>query len=74
MNTDNLVEYRKDLGLNQTEMGKVIGVKKSTYACYETKRRIIPIIKLNIIANKYNKSLNFVSGNSRHDNIKFVIY
>ena len=72
INTDNLINFRKSIGLTQTEMAKVIGVQKSTYTCYENMIRIISITKLNIISNKYGKSLDFLSGNSLDDNIKFT--
>ena len=72
MNTDNLVEFRKDIGLTQEEMGKIIGVKQSTYACYENGIENISIIRLNIIANKFHKSLNFLTGVSRSDDIDFI--
>ena len=72
INTDNLINFRKSIGLTQTEMAKVIGVQKSTYTCYENMIRIISITKLNIISNKYGKSLDFLSGNSLDSNIKFT--
>ena len=65
MNMDNLIELRKDLGLTQEEMGKIVGVSYSTYSNYENYHTVIPLKRINIISNKYNKSLDFLLGFSR---------
>lgn len=74
MNTDNLIELRKDLGLTQRQMAEIVGVSESTYSNYENYHAVIPLKRLNIIANKYNKSLDFLTGISRSndDNFKHV--
>ena len=71
MNTDNLIEFRKDLGLTQEEMGKIVGVKKTTYSNYENCNTIIPIDRLNIISNKYDLSLDYLLGISRTNDSDF---
>ena len=71
MRLDNFIELRKFLGISQEKMAKLIGVDRSTYAHYENGSKVIPIKRLNIISNKYNVSLNFLTGLSRENNIEF---
>ena len=71
MNMDNLIEFIKDLGLTQEQMGKIINVKRVTYSAYENYHATISLEKLNIIANKYDKSLDFLTGLSRSNNSNF---
>ena len=71
MNTDNLVELRKYLGITQVEMSEFLNVSRPTYTRYENGTIIIPLVKLNLISNKYNASLDYLTGLSRKNNTNF---
>ena len=71
MNTDNLVELRKYLGITQVEMSEFLNVSRPTYTRYENGTIIIPLVKLNLISNKYNASLDYLTGLSRTNNTDF---
>ena len=71
MNTDVLIEIRKDLNLRQIDMAKLIGVKRSTYTNYERGTYIIPIKKLNSISNKFNYSIDYLLGITRKNDTNF---
>ena len=65
MNTDNLIELREDLGMTQEEFAKTINYKRSAYSLCEEGKNIIKIEILNMISNKYEKSIDFLCGISR---------
>lgn len=54
---DKLISIRKDAGYTQQEIADLIGVERSTYACYETGKAQIPINKLQLLSIIYNVGL-----------------
>ena len=71
MNMNNLIKLRQELGLTQEEMGKIIGVKRTTYSDYENYHIIIPLERLNKISNKYNLSLDYLIGIASKNDTNF---
>ena len=62
MNFKRLKDLREDNDLNQTEVAKIIATTQQQYSKYETGIRIIPIDKLNILADYYNTSVDYIIG------------
>ena len=59
--------------LKQTDIANILGISFSTYSHYEKMDAIIPIQKLNILANYYNVSLDYlVNLSSKKDNKKII--
>lgn len=52
---------REYFNLKQEEMANILGIKRSTYASYET-RDTIPIKHLNNLANSFDISIDFILG------------
>lgn len=61
---EKLKELREYEGLSQKEVAKCLHVKRSTYAGWESGKDIIPLRKLNELANLYHTSLDYLVGNS----------
>ena len=62
MNSNKLISLRENLNMTQEDMAKVAGVKQSTYSDWENGYSIIPLKRLNAISNKFNVSLNYLTG------------
>ena len=67
-----LKEIRTFEGLTQEEIAKRLNVKRSTYAGWESGKDIIPLRKLNDLANIYDVTLDYLVGltenqENRHD-------
>ncbi len=65
MINNNLEDCRKDLGMTQTELGYVFGVKKCTISNWESGNDIIPLNKLIRFCNIYEYSMDYVCGLAR---------
>lgn len=61
---ERLKEMREYEGLTQQEVAKVLKVARSTYAGWEIGKDVIPLKKLNDLANFYHTSLDFLIGKS----------
>lgn len=61
---DKLKEIREYEGLTQQEVAEKLQVKRSTYAGWENGKDIIPLERLNELANLYHTSLDYLIGNS----------
>lgn len=59
-----LKELREYEGYTQEEITKVLKVKRSTYAGWESEKDIIPFRKLHILANLYHTTMDYLIGNS----------
>ncbi|MFT4414192.1 helix-turn-helix domain-containing protein [Fredinandcohnia humi] len=57
-----LRELRVEHGYTMEEVGKKIGVKKSSYASYETKYRQPPLEKLKSFSRLYGVSVDYILG------------
>lgn len=60
----NLKEIREYEGFTQEDVAKILNVKRSTYAGWESGKDPIPLQKLNILANYYHTSLDYLIGKS----------
>ena len=60
MNLIRLKEIREDRDLSQNEVAKILNTSQVQYSRYETGIRLIPIDKLNILANFYNTSVDYL--------------
>lgn len=61
---EKLKELREYEGYTQKDIAKILKVKRSTYAGWESGKDIIPLRKLNDLANYYHTSLDYLIGNS----------
>ena len=57
---DRIKEIRNDRDLLQKDVAKVLKISQVQYSRYETGIRLIPIDKLNILANFYNVSIDYL--------------
>ncbi len=62
MNVTRLREIREDRDLLQKEIAKVIGTTQQYYSEYELGVRVIPLEKINILADFYNVSIDYLVG------------
>ena len=66
---NNLKICRKEIGITQTELGEILGVKKATISNWENGYDVIPLPHLIKFCNLYNFSIDFAIGLSEK-NIK----
>lgn len=57
-----LKELREYEGLTQREVAKMLGVKRATYACWESEKEFIPLPRLKDFANLFHVSLDYIIG------------
>lgn len=62
MNIQRLKEIREDKDLYQKNIAELINVSQQQYNKYELGINSIPIEKLNILANFYNTSIDYLVG------------
>lgn len=55
---EKLIYYRNEADYTQQEIADLIGVERSTYACYESGKAVPPIAKLELLAIIYHVDLN----------------
>ena len=60
MDFSRLLSLREDNDLIQVEMGKIIGVKRYSISNWENGREIIPLKYLNIYANYFHVSMDYL--------------
>ncbi len=60
MNINRLKQIREDHDLKQTYVAKILKVTQAQYSRYEQGLNVIPIEKLNILANLYNTSIDYL--------------
>ena len=60
MNLMRLKEIREDRDLSQNEVAKILNTSQVQYSRYETGIRLIPIDKLNVLADFYNTSVDYL--------------
>ncbi len=60
MNLSRLKEIREDRDLLQKDIAKVLKMTQVQYSRYETGTRLIPIDKLNALANFYGVSVDYL--------------
>lgn len=62
MNFNRLKDLREDKDLNQSEIAKVLKTTQQQYSKYEIGIRLIPIDKLNVLADFYKTSIDYIVG------------
>ena len=62
MNFNRLKDLREDMDLNQSEIAKVLKTTQQQYSKYEIGIRLIPIDKLNVLADFYKTSIDYIVG------------
>lgn len=62
MNFNRLKDLREDRDLNQREVAKILKTTQQQYSKYEIGIRLIPIDKLNILADFYKTSIDYIVG------------
>lgn len=61
-------DLRDEHELNQVKMAEIMGVAKSTYARWETDEAIIPLSHLNDLCNRFDISMDYLTGLSKEKN------
>ena len=64
MNLVRLKEIREDRDLLQKDIAKILNMTQVQYSRYETGVRLIPIDKLNLLAEFYGVSVDYLIGNT----------
>lgn len=60
MNFERLFFLREENDLTQTQIGEIVGTKKVSICNWEKNKAIIPLPKLNIYANYFNVSMDYI--------------
>mgnify|MGYP002644487923 FL=1 len=55
-------EIREDKSLTQSDIAKILNTTQQQYSKYELGIQIIPLEKINILANYYNTSIDYLVG------------
>ena len=55
-------EIREDKGYSQKDIAKLLNTTQQQYSKYELGIQIIPLEKINILANFYNTSIDYLIG------------
>lgn len=63
-------EIRKSNGLMQSDVAKILGITTQQYQLYESGKREIPVHKLIVLADYYNKSVDYLLGRIDYENCK----
>lgn len=66
MNINRLKDLREDNDLTQKEVAKMLQTTQQQYSKYEIGIRLIPIDKLEILANFYNTSIDYLLGRTNN--------
>ena len=62
MNIQRLKDIREDKDLLQKDIAKVLKISQVQYSRYETGIRLIPLDKIDVLANYYNVSVDYLIG------------
>lgn len=80
MNFERLYFLRESKDMTQKQMGNILGVSRTAISQWENNKEIIPLDKLNIYANYFNVSLDYIVGitndkkcSNKNDNIDKTI-
>ena len=57
-----LKEIREDKSLTQSDIAKILNTTQQQYSKYELGIQILPLEKINILANYYNTSIDYLIG------------
>lgn len=62
MNINRLKEIREDRDINQQEIAELLNTTQQQYSKYELGVQLIPIDRLNMLADFYNTSIDYLVG------------
>ncbi len=62
MNVNRLKEIREDNDLFQKDIAKILNITQQQYSEYELGIRVIPLEKINILADYYKTSIDYLVG------------
>lgn len=68
-----LKDIREDNDITQDKMSQILGVKRSTYALWETRIHIIPLKNLCDFASHFKLSVDYVLGLDSNRNCKKIV-
>ena len=57
-----LKEIREDRSLTQSDIAKILKTTQQQYSKYELGIQVLPLEKINILANYYNTSIDYLIG------------
>lgn len=60
MYSKKLKEIRDEKGLKQKDIAKILSIEYSTYSVYEVEINILPIKYMNVLANYFNVSIDYL--------------
>ena len=66
MNIHRLKYLREDMDLTQADIAKILNTTQQQYSKYEIGIRLIPIDKLNILADFYKTSTDYILGRTNN--------
>ena len=66
MNIHRLKDLREDSDLTQSDLAKILKTTQQQYSKYEIGIRLIPIDKLNKLADFYNTSTDYILGRTNN--------
>ena len=64
MNISRLKDLREDYDLTQKEVADILHTTQQQYSKYELGIRLIPIVKLNLLADYYETTVDYLIGRS----------
>ena len=73
MNTERMVELRKNAHLLQKDIADVLKVTRRAYSFWETGDQIIPLKQLNTLCNYFNVSLDYILCLNKNNDLDNII-
>ena len=61
-----LKDLREDNELRQDDIAKILNITRQQYSLYELGKRTLPIVLLNILAEFYNTSTDYILGRTNN--------
>ena len=71
MKFEKMKEIREEKEMKQREIAEILGVDRSTYAGWETRKDTIPLRKLFELSNYYKLSIDYITGLKKRNNYNF---
>lgn len=71
MNLERLLLIREKYGLTQNEIARILNVKQVNISNWENNKETIPLIKLNMFANYFNTSFDYITKLSDNKDFNF---
>lgn len=64
---ERLLDVREEANLKQNEMAEILKTTQSNYSRWEKGKEIIPLVKLNLLCNYFNVSMDYTIGLTRKE-------